>query len=190
MWVSPFFIYIQGYHVVVFSLTWEYKTHNNFANLLGKTVSDCFTLNFYHFVSDCYIGSFIRNIIFPFPLLALKNNNHSCFMGKLGNTNMCESAIWISGSIIIVKPLWQDWDVFIQWQPAANISIPDVCPHLKQHPLVPKLHLFSSLLISTPAVVDKSWKLRLFSPCQTFATSTCSCLSAICPWASSNTGIS
>lgn len=170
--------------------TGEYKANNDFANLLDKTVSDCFALNFYHFISDCYIGSFIRNIIFPFPFLALKNNNHSCFMGKLGNTNMCESAIWILGSIIVVKPSWQEWDIFIQWQPATNISIPDACRLLKQRPLVPRLHLFISLLISTPAGVDRSWKFRLFSPYQTLAISTCSCLSAFCPWAFSNIGVS
>lgn len=50
------------------------------------------------------------------------------------------------------------------------------CPHLKQRPLVPTLQLFSSLLISATAVVDRPWELRLFSPCQDLAASTCICL--------------
>lgn len=176
---SPLLIYSRAPCHRILIHTGEYKANNNLANLLSKTLSDGLTLNFYRFISDCYIGIFIRNIIFSFPFLALKNNDHSCYMGKLGNTNMRESAIWILGSIIVMKPLWQEWDNFIQWQPAANISIPDACLHLKQRPLVPKLHLSSSLLIPAPAVVDRLWKLRLFSPCQTLATGTCSCLSLL-----------
>lgn len=45
------------------------------------------------FISNCHIGSSIRNILFLFPLLALKNNDNTCPMGKLRNTNIYERAM-------------------------------------------------------------------------------------------------
>lgn len=60
----------------------------------------------------------------------------------------------IFGSIIVVKPLWQNEKS--SFSDSHNINIPYACPHLKQRPLVSVLHLLGSHLISTPAVVDRS----------------------------------
>lgn len=97
-------------------------------------------------------------------------------MEKLGDANMCESAVWIEYLRVLL--LWSHYGKMRNLHSVivTNINIPYACPLLKQRPLVSVLHLLGSHLTSAPAVVDRSWKVRLFSPCQNLATSACCCL--------------